>query len=616
MLKITTVVVFLIASLAAPARADLADGKADLVLGDAGFGTTFSGSPNGSSLGNNIYWVGVDAVTDQLIVTDSHNRILIWNHPAALTNGATANIVLGQADFTSVSTNRGGSPSAATLQGICSAVVDSAGGLWAADCANNRVLHYTPPFTNGMNADKVLGQGDFTSIGASTTASGFSNPQGLRFDGAGNLWITDYNNDRVLRFAPPFSNGQSANLVIGAPNFTTVGSTNNCSTCTANPESGLSFDASGNLWYADGSANRVMRFSPPFTNNMAANLVLGQQNFTDSLSFSALPGSNPTANSLSQPGDAIVDGAGSLWVSDYDDNRIVRYDPPFSNGMAASYVLGQPSFLTRYSSLASTSTGGPWNINFDAAGNLWTTDNANARILRFNAAKNTATVGSGATTVSFTQPQGQITVNAPAGAFAASTVITVQTPASFAAAHSAAATLTGAGFGAQVDAGGSQPASPVTITIAYRTTDVTGLTETRLVIARYDATEGVWVPLPSTVNTTAHTVTATTNHFSTFQVMQVTPAAAVATGKVFPNPFRPAMGHTNVTFSNLPASTSLKIYTLTGEKVRELTASAAGVATWDGNNENGHGAASGVYFVYAKAPNGGGTKTFKVAVQR
>ena len=52
-----------------------------------------------------------------------------------------------------------------------------------------------------------------------------------------------------------------------------------------------------------------------------------------------------------------------------------------------------------------------------------------------------------------------------------------------------------------------------------------------------------------------------------------------------------------------------------GERVRTLSADVTGMATWDAKNENGNGVASGVYFVFA-SKSGGGTKIYKVAVQR
>lgn len=84
--------------------------------------------------------------------------------------------------------------------------------------------------------------------------------------------------------------------------------------------------------------------------------------------------------------------------------------------------------------------------------------------------------------------------------------------------------------------------------------------------------------------------------------------------RIFPNPLRPALGQTAMRFQNLPAGARLRIYALSGELVRDLSAEAGGTAVWDGTDKAGNRAASGVYFIYAQ---GNGTKkTVRAAVQR
>ncbi len=53
---------------------------------------------------------------------------------------------------------------------------------------------------NGANADGVIGQADFSGRSAATTAQGLSRPDGLAVDGSGRLWVADTFNNRVLLF--------------------------------------------------------------------------------------------------------------------------------------------------------------------------------------------------------------------------------------------------------------------------------------------------------------------------------------------------------------------------------------------------------------------------------
>jgi secreted PhoX family phosphatase len=129
-----------------------------------------------------------------------------------------------------------------------------------------------------MAASLVIGQADLVSSGAATTATGLGFPTGVTFDSAGNLWVGDTGNNRVLQFKPAFANGMTAGLVLGQASFTT--------NAAATTQSGLSgpfgiaFDSSGNLGVADSGNNRTLGFQPPFSNNQNASLVLGQANFT------------------------------------------------------------------------------------------------------------------------------------------------------------------------------------------------------------------------------------------------------------------------------------------------------------------------------------------------
>ncbi|MBI3013066.1 MAG: T9SS type A sorting domain-containing protein, partial [Elusimicrobia bacterium] len=92
------------------------------------------------------------------------------------------------------------------------------------------------------------------------------------------------------------------------------------------------------------------------------------------------------------------------------------------------------------------------------------------------------------------------------------------------------------------------------------------------------------------------------------------PASEVGQAKVFPNPFRPFQGHTQIKFTNLPPATTIKIFSFSGNIVRELTTDANGQAVWNGKNSAGHDVASDIYLALIEGP--GGKQIVKVGVQR
>ena len=55
-------------------------------------------------------------------------------------------------------------------------------------------------FSNGQPASKVIGQPNFTASTPAETRTGLDHPGGVAFDTHGNLWVSDFNNNRVLEF--------------------------------------------------------------------------------------------------------------------------------------------------------------------------------------------------------------------------------------------------------------------------------------------------------------------------------------------------------------------------------------------------------------------------------
>lgn len=206
---------------------------------------------------------------------------------------------------------------------------------------------------------------------------------------------------------------------------------------------------------------------------------------------------------------------------------------------------------------------------------------------------------------------GLISVKIPPGAFDETVNVTLSVPATYPAAGSHVASLSGSGVGVQITLD-----KPVTL---HQEAIITfplpaGVDKGRLSLARYNEAAGSWDLLGATQDASGNSISGRTSHFSLFEVMQVNPAATVGDAKVFPNPLRPALGHTAMTISNLPAFARLRIYSLLGELVKDLDADALGAARWDGTNQAGRRAASGVYFIFAQG--NGSRKTFRVAVQR
>ncbi len=273
-------------------------------------------------------------------------RVLEFSPPFATDQNAVS--VIGDPNFTTFTY---GSPTASDLSGGAVGIaLDTSCNLWVADFANSRVLKYTAPLTTGKSASLVLGQSSFTSSASGSGANQLKDPQEIAFDPNGDLWVADYNNNRVVEFVPPFSNDQSATVILGSND------TGNPKANTLSLPFGVSFDAAGNLWVADGGNNRTLEFKPPFSTGMSASVALGQADLTSNTAAS-------TADGEDSPEEASFDGSGNLFVADASNNRVLEYTPPFTTGMAASIAIGQPSLTSSTASLTATGLSHPLGVS-------------------------------------------------------------------------------------------------------------------------------------------------------------------------------------------------------------------------------------------------------------
>jgi sugar lactone lactonase YvrE len=323
----------------------------------------------------------------------ANNRVLKYT---TLTTGASAALVIGQSNFVS-NTSGSGSLSASSMSLSRGVAIDSSGNTWVADSANNRVLRHSSGFSNGQNADLVLGQNDFTSNapnrGGGVTANTLHSPRDLGFDNNGNLWVADSNNNRVLRYAlgSGFTNGQNADLVLGQPDFTTnlPNQGNGIGLDTMNFPQGIlvlfvpsdgsnpAFQAVG---VADTGNDRALLFFGPSTNGESATLALG--------------GSGTVSDSTMFGPTDLAAGSGGIWISDTENNRVLRFDP--GAGLNAFSVLGQPDFTSNSAGVSDSELNSPTRMTIDSSGNLWVVDSGNNRVVAFSPSDSTTVDGQSA----------------------------------------------------------------------------------------------------------------------------------------------------------------------------------------------------------------------------
>lgn len=328
---------------------------------------------------------------------------------AAAPSDTIADAVLGQPDFASNVPNYPPPllPAADNLafEFAAHAAIAPGGRLYVSDSGNHRVLSWpsAAAFTNRQPADLVLGQTDMTTGDANhggLGAGGFFLPQGLAVDASGDLWVCDAFNHRVLVFRDPAHNDRVADLVIGQPDFLSNAQNLGLLEAAATADS-LNFPGrvlvrGGDLWIADSGNSRVLHYSLPIGNKPSADRVFGQfDDFTSPLKNNdgsgtctndgETPCGPPSAHNLFNAIGIAVDRRGSLYVADWINNRVLRYDNPLTSDSEADVVYGQPDFTSGHPDQDGLERGlqMPVDVAIDAFGQLFVADSVNHRVLMY-----------------------------------------------------------------------------------------------------------------------------------------------------------------------------------------------------------------------------------------
>ena len=235
------------------------DANADAVLGQATF-VANAANRGGNVAANTLNLptgIGVDGMGALWVADSANNRVLGYGFPAAKANGAAADIVLGQADFTHNAVGGG----AVGMRSPISVVVSSDGAMYVADSLNSRVLRFDNVAlkNSGASADGTLGHTGIAS------ASSMSTPEGVAVDDSGRLYVADTQFNRILIFnnASSKANGANADNVLGQTNFTaSTANTGGLSASTLSRPSAIVFDGAAQvLWTADYVNSRALRYS-------------------------------------------------------------------------------------------------------------------------------------------------------------------------------------------------------------------------------------------------------------------------------------------------------------------------------------------------------------------
>jgi sugar lactone lactonase YvrE len=210
-------------------------------------------------------------------------------------------------------------------------------------------------------ANRINGLQGITMYGTSTSGSALNSlykPQNITFDAAGNAYVADTENYRVLKFAP----GASFGTVIAG-----TGSLGNSATELNRPVS-VAVDAAGNVYVADKFNNRIQKFVP--------GSLVGQ-------TVAGMGGWGNGASQLNNPSTVIVDSAGNLYISDGENKRVQKWAAGATTGVTvAGGTLSTPNQLGYFAGA----------MAMDANNTMYITDPYANRVVRWVMGANTGTI--------------------------------------------------------------------------------------------------------------------------------------------------------------------------------------------------------------------------------
>lgn len=316
--------------------------SADLVLGQSNFETVTPG--NGDSMFSSASALSSDGA--HLWVLDLANSRVVQFNAQPIGNKQEADLAIGQLSLLEYTDGPASphlkKPTDFYKRDTMGDVHSDGQVLAVADGANRVLLWHAIPTAHGARWDVILGQGDDSSDQSGLTASTLNGPEGVWTDGE-KVVVADSLNHRVLIWQSfPTVSGQPADLVLGQADFESKVAPDPPTATSMNHPSDVVFDGE-RLFVSDSKNNRVMVWNQfPTESNTPADYAVGQGSLATGNCHAGAESANQIG--LCEPGQLTFAG-GNLFVADRANFRVVVHAPlPEMSGVPAVSVLGAADF--------------------------------------------------------------------------------------------------------------------------------------------------------------------------------------------------------------------------------------------------------------------------------
>ena len=338
--------------------------------------TTVAGNGNCCFAGDGGLATSAQLNAPRGVAVDSANNLYI-----ADTNDSRVRIVAENGIITTVAGNGnyafggdGGPATSAELRSPFAIAIDASDNLWIADFNNQRVRAVT-----GGIISTVAGGGGIGEPGPAPLA-GLGGPSSVVKDKSGNVYFSDQFTNRIRMIAP---NGAISTVAgTGAQGYSGDGAA--ATSAMLNEPEGLAIDKNGNLYFIDANNYRVREI-----NMTSGNISTVAGNGTCCFSGD---GGLATSAQINYGQGLAFDPSGNLYIADTNNQRIREV-----SGGNITTVAGNGQGGYNGDGIAATSAklSGPDGVAFDSNGNLYIADSGNNRIREVSSGTITTFAGNG-----------------------------------------------------------------------------------------------------------------------------------------------------------------------------------------------------------------------------
>ena len=267
----------------------------------------------------------------------------------------------------SVKPGDGGPAIQAQLRYPSGVATDSYGNLYIADPGNDRVRRVDS--TGVISTVAGTGESGFSGDGGPAIQAQLDTPLGVATDGAGNLYIADYSNDRIRKVD---SSGVISTVAGSDSSYFFGGDGGPAVQAQLASPDDLAVDGTGNLYIADRYNHRIRKVDSSGTITTIAGMAIGGDG-----GFSGDGG--PAVDALiNYPAGIAIDRAGNLYIADYLNHRIRKVD---SSGIISTVAgTGERGFGGDGGPAVQAQLSYPQGVATDGNGNLYIAEPLNHRI--------------------------------------------------------------------------------------------------------------------------------------------------------------------------------------------------------------------------------------------